>query len=124
MRCSYCDRTTYIEPPFYGCSDGCRTTPIKPATIREERCQNCEDDKDVEVDHAIPKARGGCECEYNLWTLCRRCNRTKGTMTIEEFYNSGVAAWCAEQTAREWHAWIEEDRREQDERLWRLRSKA
>jgi hypothetical protein len=124
MICRYCDRDTYIEPPFYGCSNGCQKHRIKAATIREERCENCDDDQNLEVDHAIPRSRGGCECKYNLWTLCRRCNRSKGTMTIEEFYNSGVAGWCVEQTAREWREWIEEGRIEQDKRLLKIRSKA
>ena len=117
MICPNCRESTYIDPPFYGCDRGCRTARITPSTIRSENCHNCGQSDDVELDHAIPRARGGCECRDNLWTLCRRCNRTKGIMTIEEFYNSGVAAWCVKMVAREWNAWIEAERCENDERL-------
>lgn len=44
------------------------------------RCQRCHrKTNDLEIDHIIPIARGG-KTEYsNLQTLCRRCNKMKGT---------------------------------------------
>lgn len=33
----------------------------------------------LEVDHKIPRSKGGTNAAYNLWTLCKTCNRGKGT---------------------------------------------
>jgi hypothetical protein len=33
----------------------------------------------LEIDHIIPKARGGSDDETNLWSACRMCNSFKGT---------------------------------------------
>ena len=89
------------EPVFRGCDDGCRTKKISPRLIRGPRCENCGSEKNLEVDHAIPKSRGGCECELNLWTLCRRCNRSKHALTITEFYESGLAEFLRVKFAKE-----------------------
>jgi hypothetical protein len=35
----------------------------------------------LEVEHIIPKARGGTDDEENLWLACRMCNGFKGTQT-------------------------------------------
>ncbi|UFP94103.1 HNH endonuclease [Gloeobacter morelensis] len=35
----------------------------------------------LEVDHIVPKARGGTDVEDNLWLACRLCNGFKGTQT-------------------------------------------
>lgn len=46
-------------------------------------CRICrasaEDGSRLEVDHKIPVAKGGTNAEDNLWTLCFKCNRGKGT---------------------------------------------
>lgn len=46
------------------------------------RCQSCgvsaRDGAQLEVDHIIPRARGGDHSPGNLRTLCRSCNRGKG----------------------------------------------
>jgi len=36
----------------------------------------------LEVDHKIPKARGGTDAKSNLWTLCFKCNRGKGVSKL------------------------------------------
>ena len=33
----------------------------------------------LEIDHLVPKARGGTDAEENLWLACRMCNGFKGT---------------------------------------------
>ena len=47
------------------------------------RCHICgrsaQDGVELEVDHIIPIARGGDSRESNLQTLCRECNRGKGS---------------------------------------------
>lgn len=35
----------------------------------------------LEIDHLIPKAKGGTDNEENLWLACRLCNSYKGTQT-------------------------------------------
>ncbi len=35
----------------------------------------------LEIDHLIPKARGGTDAEANLWLACRMCNSFKRTQT-------------------------------------------
>lgn len=37
------------------------------------------------IDHAIPKSRGGNNTIDNAQTTCRSCNLSKGTMTTEEY---------------------------------------
>lgn len=41
------------------------------------RCRRCGSARDLEVDHIVPFSRGGASEEWNLQTLCRRCNRRK-----------------------------------------------
>ena len=40
---------------------------------------------DWEVDHAVPRAKGGSDDLGNLWPACRCCNRLKKARTVEEF---------------------------------------
>jgi HNH endonuclease len=35
----------------------------------------------LEIEHIIPKAKGGTDDEDNLWLACRLCNNYKGTQT-------------------------------------------
>ena len=36
----------------------------------------------LEIDHILPLSKGGITSEFNLQTLCWRCNRTKGSKII------------------------------------------
>lgn len=50
------------------------------------RCAYCQtEDVPLEVEHIVPKARGGTNRVSNLAIACRPCNDAKGTMTAEEF---------------------------------------
>jgi RHS repeat-associated protein len=40
-----------------------------------------------EIDHAIPKSRGGNNTIENAQNTCRTCNRSKGAKTTDEFLN-------------------------------------
>lgn len=46
----------------------------------------------LECDHATPLSRGGTNDRPNLVTACRDCNRSKGSMTAEEFREWRAAA--------------------------------
>jgi hypothetical protein len=35
----------------------------------------------LEIEHILPKARGGSDNEDNLWLACRLCNNAKGAQT-------------------------------------------
>jgi 5-methylcytosine-specific restriction endonuclease McrA len=40
---------------------------------------------DLQVDHKIPKSRGGTDARGNLVAACRNCNSAKGNRTPEEW---------------------------------------
>ena len=44
----------------------------------------------LEVEHIIPKSRGGSSRVSNLTTSCRKCNVDKGTQTAEEFGHPNI----------------------------------
>lgn len=49
-------------------------------------CQYCgERGIKLEADHIVPFSKGGKDCESNLITSCRRCNRQKRNKSVEEF---------------------------------------
>jgi hypothetical protein len=51
----------------------------------------CEDkDVPLEVEHIVPKSRGGTDRVDNLTISCVECNRKKGSNTAEEFGYPGI----------------------------------
>ncbi|MFT6035893.1 MAG: 5-methylcytosine-specific restriction endonuclease McrA [Marivirga sp.] len=46
-------------------------------------CQYCGTQKDLTLDHLIPRAKGGKSVWNNLVTACKRCNARKGQATPE-----------------------------------------
>jgi 5-methylcytosine-specific restriction endonuclease McrA len=48
------------------------------------QCQYCGNQKDLTLDHLIPKAKGGKTSWNNLVTACKKCNSTKGDYSPEE----------------------------------------
>lgn len=50
------------------------------------KCNYCKKDKiPLQIEHIIPKSRGGTNRVSNLTISCEKCNIKKGTMTAEEF---------------------------------------
>jgi len=53
---------------------------------QEGKCNGCSTDyqeKDMEVDHIVPKSKGGGNYYENYQLLCGNCNRTKGDRPME-----------------------------------------
>ena len=48
------------------------------------RCQYCGTEKELTLDHLIPKAKGGKTSWNNLVTACKTCNSKKGNYSLEE----------------------------------------
>ncbi len=52
----------------------------------ERKCSYCQaDNMPLQVEHIVPKARGGTNRVSNLALACRPCNEAKGTKTAAEF---------------------------------------
>ena len=78
--------------------------PQIPETIRQrvraaagERCGYCLSPQHLvmgtlEVEHLVPRARGGSDEEDNLWLSCSLCNRCKGPQTSATDPVTGEAA--------------------------------
>jgi 5-methylcytosine-specific restriction endonuclease McrA len=49
------------------------------------KCAYCGDTSNLEADHRTPICRGGSNNIENILPACRRCNRTKFSMTEQEF---------------------------------------
>lgn len=49
----------------------------------QNKCQYCGINRDLTLDHVIPKSKGGKSSWTNLVTACMRCNARKGNNTPE-----------------------------------------
>src|SRR5215471_17672941 len=59
----------------------------------DRRCAYChEEGIPLEVEHIIPKSRGGSDRVSNLTLACRPCNQRKGNQTAAEFGHPEVQA--------------------------------
>ncbi|OOO00395.1 MAG: hypothetical protein ATN35_07600 [Epulopiscium sp. Nele67-Bin004] len=45
------------------------------------RCKKWFPKEQIDIDHIIPKSKGGSDKLYNLQAMCRKCNRSKGNKT-------------------------------------------
>ncbi|MCK5104072.1 MAG: HNH endonuclease [Cyclobacteriaceae bacterium] len=48
------------------------------------KCQYCGRERELTLDHLIPKAKGGKTSWNNLVTACKKCNSKKGNYSPEE----------------------------------------
>ena len=48
------------------------------------RCSYCKE-KATEIDHIVPRAKGGTNSTYNLTPACRSCNEKKSNLSLKEF---------------------------------------
>lgn len=47
-------------------------------------CQYCGTDRDLTLDHLVPRSKGGKSTWNNLVSACKACNAKKGNYTLEE----------------------------------------
>lgn len=93
------DPLTYDEAMADRASSRGKVKQIIPADLRakiferdDNTCQGCGATKHLTIDHKHPESKGGTLDEDNLWTLCKSCNSSKGTKSIDEWLSSGEAA--------------------------------
>ncbi|MEO9964420.1 MAG: HNH endonuclease [Reichenbachiella sp.] len=48
------------------------------------RCQYCGTDRDLTLDHLVPRSKGGKSTWNNLVTACKSCNAKKGNDSLEQ----------------------------------------
>ena len=81
--------TRQTRPPRRTDADAPRRSPnIKDLLYEQQdgRCANCADrlrKRLLEIDHIIPRSKGGPDTDDNLQLLCGWCNRTKGPRSNE-----------------------------------------
>ncbi len=67
------------------------------------RCKLCgvsHEEVRLDVDHIVPRSKGGSNDESNLQVLCRTCNSQKTTRTTPTFVTSMPNMNCANQAVR------------------------
>lgn len=66
-------------------------SPKKRQDVKERdgfACVACGSEESLSIDHVLPRALGGSDDMSNLQTLCRWCNTSKGTKTMDEWMAS------------------------------------
>lgn len=77
------------------------------------QCQYCGSQKDLTLDHLVPKAKGGKSTWNNLVTACKKCNSIKGDYTPEQVgfkltyqpYKPSYIMYLKELSARMYDEW-------------------
>jgi diadenosine tetraphosphate (Ap4A) HIT family hydrolase len=72
-------------------SDDLRFQVLKRSDGRCALCGATKNERPLDVDHIIPRSRGGKTLPENLQLLCSKCNRTKGNKDDTDFraFNPG-----------------------------------
>ena len=77
----------------------------------EWKCAYCEKDLDLKsatIDHIVPKFKGGHNVKSNMICSCSKCNRSKGSVLLEDWYNSSNSHYSEERLGKIKH-WIEDN---------------
>ena len=77
----------------------------------EWKCAYCDkelDTKSATIDHIVPKFKGGHNVKSNMICSCSKCNRSKGSVLLEDWYNSSNAYYSEERLGKIKH-WIEDN---------------
>ena len=74
------------------------------------RCQYCAKtfpERELTLDHIIPKFSSGSSHRNNLITACRTCNQTKASLNMEEWYR--MQDFFDEEKLHKIQEWVKED---------------
>ena len=77
----------------------------------EWKCAYCDkelDTKSATIDHIVPKFKGGHNVKSNMICSCSKCNRSKGSVLLEDWYNSSNSYYSEERLGKIKH-WIEDN---------------
>jgi CRISPR/Cas system Type II protein with McrA/HNH and RuvC-like nuclease domain len=77
----------------------------------EWKCAYCDkdlDEKSATIDHILPKFKGGHNVKSNMVCSCSKCNRSKGSVLLEDWYNSSNSHYSEERLGKIKH-WIEDN---------------
>jgi len=75
------------------------------------KCAYCDKDLDVKsatIDHIVPKFKGGHNVKSNMICSCSKCNRSKGSVLLEDWYNPSNSYYSEERLGKIKH-WIEDN---------------
>jgi len=77
----------------------------------EWKCAYCDkelDTKSATIDHIVPKFKGGHNIKSNMICSCSKCNRSKGSVLLENWYNPSNSCYSEERLGKIKH-WIEDN---------------
>jgi len=77
----------------------------------EWKCAYCDkelDTKSATIDHIVPKYKGGHNVKSNMVCSCSKCNRSKGSVLLEDWYNPFNSHYSEERLGKIKH-WIEDN---------------
>ena len=77
----------------------------------EWKCAYCDkelDTKSATIDHIVPKYKGGHNVKSNMICSCSKCNRSKGSVLLEDWYNPSNSYYSEERLGKIKH-WIEDN---------------
>ena len=77
----------------------------------EWKCAYCNkelDTKSATIDHIVPKYKGGHNVKSNMVCSCSKCNRSKGSVLLEDWYNPSNSYYSEERLVKIKH-WIEDN---------------
>ena len=77
----------------------------------EWKCAYCDEDldeKSATIDHILPKFKGGHNVKSNMICSCSKCNRSKGAVLLEDWYNPSNSYYSEERLGKIKH-WIEDN---------------
>ena len=77
----------------------------------EWKCAYCDKELDIKsatIDHIVPKYKGGHNVKSNMVCSCSKCNRSKGSVLLEDWYNSSNSHYSEERLGKIKH-WIEDN---------------
>jgi len=75
------------------------------------KCAYCDEklgSYSATIDHIIPKFKGGHNVKSNMLCSCSKCNRSKGSTSLEDWYNSSNLVYSEERLVKIRH-WIEDN---------------